>query len=418
MYIGYRGRTIVFVSQEKCTASDACVLEAPKNLSSLSPEEIFQSYTVWHGQLVPKTYVRPAKDLKIAFVGVWKIPCGISTYSEFLFPEIIKQVSDYRIFSEYADVQDEDPKVIRCWKRGQPLNGLVHKINDFNPDVVLVQHEYGIFPNAQHWISFITKMGRYKTVVTMHSTYRHKDKVVCIAATPEVILHTDSAKKILTDEMMVPSKVHVIPHGSHPVKSTEKYWNIYQSKKTLVQFGFGFPYKGWEQALETVAKLKERGHKDVFFTGLFSESPFSKPLHDEYYGKLENLVQALGIEENVGFVRGFLHEKVLESYLRTNEVAVFPYIPNGEHTVYACSGAARVAMHCNIPVVVTKVPLFDDLEGVNPRAASVEELANAVEDLWANPLKRQALLKRQQDFLNRTSWKNVAQQHVDIFTQP
>lgn len=418
MYCGHSGHNILFVSNEPIQSSQLNVIPVPESLASLPHETLIRDYQVWRDQIVPKGYVRPVNQLRVAFVGVYGIDCGISTYSGWLFPEIIKHIGEYRIFAEHLSSPiEENPSIDRCWRRGEALTDLIHHIYAYDPDVVLVQHEYGIFPSARHWIAFITKMHRYKTIVTLHSVFRHKDKTVCEAAIPEIAVHTELGQQILVDEKKVPGKVHVIPHGSLPVSNSEKYWNIYHTKKTLVQFGFGFRYKGWEQSLDAVAKLKDT-HPEVFFTGLFSESTFSKTQHQCYYNDLETRVNTLAIEPYVGIIRGYVHHQILEAYLRTNGIAIFPYIENGVHTVFGCSGAARIAMHHNIPTIVSQAPLFHDLEGVCPRINSVNELCQEIEMIWADPLRRDEHLKRQQEFLERTSWANMALKYIGIMQTP
>jgi hypothetical protein len=417
MYIGYCGKDILFVSKELCSSGKLKVIQLPESMEKLAPDFIMNNYEIWNNRIVSKSEKKDAKELRVAFIGVWGIECGIATYSEWLIPEITKHIKEYKIFAEVNGKEETDPNVTRCWKRGEPVGDLIQKVEEYSPDIVLIQHEYGLYPTAPLWLSLISRLNKFKTFVTMHSVYHHFDKLVCLAPVKNIIVHTNIAKNILTDNLHVPGKISVIPHGSLPVANENKLWNIYYRNRTLMQFGFGFRYKGWEQALQTVKNLKEK-YKDIYFTGLFGESPFNRIMHNQYYNELENLVSEYDIIDNVGFVRGYVHDKVLESFLRTNKIAIFPYIENGEHTVYGCSGAARLAMHYNIPVIVSKVPLFDDLEGVCPKIGTIEELCTEIELLFNNPEKVNSQLKKQQEFLIRNSWENVGRMYVDLFTEP
>jgi glycosyltransferase involved in cell wall biosynthesis len=246
----------------------------------------------------------------------------------------------------------------------------------------------------------------------LHSVYRHKDKTVCEAVVPNIIVHTDLARDALVNEKKVAGKIHIIPHGCLEPKDQEPLWNIYKTDHTFMQFGFGFEYKGWETSLEVCAELKKK-YPDVFFTGVFSESKFSKGFHDRYFDRLQSLIDKLDIRQNVAFLRGFQSEEVLESLFRLNRCLLLPYVDGGDHQVLAVTGAARVAMRSGIPVVTSKVPFFSDLKGVCPQADSVHGFESCIEDAWRDS-KEQVI--KQNEFLVKNSWQNVAQMYLKAFT--
>lgn len=413
MYLGHRNKRIVTVSDREFSSESLQVLKVPDSIKT-SKDDLIHNYEVWNGELVRRGEPKDPKRLKVAFVGVYNIKCGISTYAEALFPAIGKRVGDYRIFVEHGDSVVRDDKTIACWKRGEPLTDLIEAIDAFEPDIVLVQHEYGIFPVARHWLSFMSSMQRYKTIVTLHSVYRHKDKTICEAAIPNIVVHTGIGRDVLVNEKKVPGKVTVVPHFCIPCVDDSKYWNLYHSKHTIVQFGFGFRYKGWEQSIEVVSRLKDE-FPDIFFTGLFSESEYSRHLHDQYFYELYDLIKTKKVTQHIAIIRGYQSDETLDAYLRTNQVAIFPYIENGEHTVFGCSGAARFTMRTGIPVIVSSVPLFDDLEGVCPRPQNVDELCDDVRKLFKDQNAVAKQKARQKEFLIRNSLENVAESYVKLF---
>lgn len=365
--------------------------------TDLEPRELLQDWKIREGQLVPKK-----ANARVALVSVWDVPCGISTYSGYLWEHLKTYVSEWAIFAEREEGYTDSPGVYRCWRRGEPLTELIGKLKEYDPDIIYVQHEYGYFPKASHWISFMGAMQGRNVVVTLHSVYRHPDKTVVEAAIPKIIVHTNAAKTILEDEKRVPGELTVIPHGCPPL-APGRHWNLYGSAHTILQFGFGFPYKGWDNALRVVAEVK-RTHPDVFYTGLLSERNAGQC--SPFLGDLNRQARELGISENIGLIQGFQSDESLDAYLRTNKVALFPYRDNGAHTVYGCSGAARVAMSKGIPVIASGVPLFDDLEGVLPRPTSIEGWTQAVLEAFDNPD-----VSRQDAFLEQNSWVNVAERY-------
>lgn len=403
-YFGSSGSRIVWVGNK------GCGLKVPDHLLSVSDRDLMEHYRATKdGELVPRTLNKQSHELKIAFVGVWKIPCGISTYTEYLLNEMTKLIGSYKIFAEYSDGSAEEDHVLRCWRRGESLIGLADAINEYDPDVVLVQHEYGMFPDAKRWLSFLTAIRHAKVYVALHSVYLHKDKSICEAVIPNIIVHTDLARDVLVNTKKVSAPVHVVPHGCLLPSEQSKLWNLYWTEHTFMQFGFGFEYKGWENSLLTCAELKKK-YPDVFFTGLMSESKYNKEFHDRYYERLQGMVDDLGIRDNVALIRGYQSEEILDSFFRTNKCLLLPYKHNGDHQVFAVTGAARLAMRSGIPVITSDVPFFSDLVDVCPQANTPEKMATAIESAWQDS---SAQVLRQNEFLVKNSWENVSKLYLD-----
>lgn len=424
-FVGTRNDRIHLVSSVGFEASpgDAVVM-VPEQYADVPAEELVTGFRIKRGRLVPKHRAVPIREQRLAFVGNWKMRCGISTYAENLWPAVAAHVEDFMLFVEHNDVPTgpnnvigdaviEPDRVVACWRRGEPLNHLVAELEAYDPDVIWIQHEFGLWPDARHWLSMVSRLSdAHRIVVTMHSVFHHRDKTVIEAAMPEIVVHLDGAKRVLQEEKGIKVPVHVIPHGCSPIVDHDRLWNVYKSSHTLVQFGFGFEYKGWEQSIMTTAILK-RDFPDVFFTGLFSESPFNRAAHQVYYDKLMALVSDLGVQDNVALVRGFQSDQALDSYLRTNRVALFPYVSDPVHEVFGASGAARFAMSCAVPVVTSAVNHFSDLPTV--KADGPEAMATEIKRLFNNDLAWKKQVDAQLVYLTDNSWANVALRYVDLF---
>ncbi len=409
-YVGIRNDKIVTVSDSPFESKGMKVVESSsENPISLSKHDRVQ---------------KPLNEMKVAFVGNWKMVCGISTYSEKLWPHVIDGVGHARLFIERNDtptgplhlvgdrtVADED--VVICWKRGEDLKELVKRIDEYDPDIVWVQHEWGLWSNARHWLSFLSQMRSRRVIVTMHSVFHHRDKTICEAAMPEIVVHLDGAKKVLDDEKKICGSVSVIPHGCDPCLDRKKLWNLYKSPRTFMQFGFGFRYKGWETSLE-VARILAGRYEDAFFTGLFSESPFNATEHQLYYDELMSFVTKHGLESNVSIIRGFQSVEVLDSYMRTNQAVLFPYTSHPKHEVYGASGAARSAMSKAVPVVTTSVNHFSDIPTL--KADDPKSLAEILDKLFSDPLMKKKQVDKQLKYVEENSWYNVAQLYLKLFS--
>lgn len=422
-FIGVKNGKIQVVSDNKFLNSELQILELPTELLSVEANQLLSEYQVKNNTIYHKNDIRNIKNLKIAIISNWKMRCGISTYAESLLEELIPLIGDFRIFAEYneyptgelnqiGNIKFDKNSIIHCWKRGESLSSLVKMIKEYDPDVIWTNQEWGLFPVARHFLSFLTQLSDYRIITTMHSTFHHRDKSICEAAIPEIIVHLDGAKKILKEEKQISGKVYIIPHGCKPCANKEKLWNLYRSELTFVMSGFGFKYKRWEAALEATAILKIK-HPNVFFTGLFSESPFAKFEHQKYYDELMKLISQLKIEDNVALIRGYQSEQSLDSFLRTNKVALFPYVSAPGHEVQGASGAARLAMSKAIPVISSSIPHFQDLPTI--KADTAEQMAIEIEQLCLNKHKAEQQINIQNQFLQENSWKIIAQKYIEIF---
>jgi len=417
--IGIRGRKVVAVVNDNTqisSSSDIKYISVGPNLEHLSDRDLFEKVVVRNGVPCISGEPKPVSELRIACVGAWGIPCGISTYAEALWPRMWEKVADWRLFPEANTCQPTTNIIPGLWKRGESLSALAKAIEDFQPDAVFIQHEYGIFPDARHWLSFIARIREFRPIVTMHSVYHHKDKTVIENSIPEIVVHSRLAKDVLVQEKGIKSKVTVIKHGCGP-SAASRLWNLYRSEHTFMQFGFGFRYKNWEAPIRAAAILKHN-YPDVFFTGLFSEGMFSKLEHDRYYDELMKLAFELGVEDHIAILRGYVSESCLNAYLGTNQVAVFPYLSDPDHVVYGASGASRRAMEAQIPVIVSREPHFCDLDGICPQAESPEALAHELAILFENPNLKAKLIEDQNRFLTENSWGKAGDLHLDLVSKP
>jgi glycosyltransferase involved in cell wall biosynthesis len=424
-YVAARRGSIYVVSSSPIVADDPGTetAEVPAEHASLTSVALVTGFRVRSGKLRAMKRRPPAASMKLALVGNWKMQCGISTYSENLWPEVAKHVGGFRLFTEkndhptgpitvIGDVAVTPDHVVPCWKRGEPLRDLVREIKKYDPDVISIQHEFGLWPNAAHWLSLMSQLSDYRVFVTMHSVFHHLDKTIVEAAMPNIVVHLEGAKRVLKEEKGVPGNVYVIPHGCAPVTDVERLWNFYKSDRTFMQFGFGFAYKGYELAIQAAAVLRKK-HPDVFFTALFSESPFNMVGHQVYYDKLMRMVDDLDLHQHVAIIRGYQSDASLDAYMRTNQAILFPYVSHPQHEVFGVSGAARLAMSKMAPVVTTNVNHFSDVPTL--KADTPEQIAAALDLMFSNPLARKAQVDKQVAYLNDNTWAKIGLRYLKLF---
>jgi glycosyltransferase involved in cell wall biosynthesis len=254
-------------------------------------------------------------------------------------------------------------------------------------------------------------------IVVLHSTYEHLDKTICTSAMKHILVHSNVAKGVLR-KLGNKGDIHVIPHGCVQFPERKSLWNIYQTEHAIVQFGFGFFYKGVDRAIEAIAKLKAQKpdkYKDIFYCYYCSESGHCKNIHDEYMSFLMGKVEALGLQDNVVVIKKYNSDEEINNILRTAKLAIFPYLINADNKVYGASGAARIAMANGIPVIASESHLFDELPV--PRPTNSDELAAEIDNVFSDWKVKVKMIETQDEYVKTNSWDSVTDRYLAMFHQ-
>ena len=228
-------------------------------------------------------------------------------------------------------------------------------------DVVLLQHEYGIFGgrDGEYVLSFARELAQ-PLVVTLHTVLSepspHQAEVLTeLCSEAElVIVMTDTAHELLVasgtcDE----EKVRVVPHGA-PARLVSRAAAGQDPSRAradgfrLSTFGLISPGKGLETAIEAMPALLER-HPEIVYTIAGRTHPDIAHREGERYRlMLERRVLELGLDGSVEFDDRFLSIDQLSDLLAATDVFVTPYrsreqISSGALTFAIAAGCAVVS---------------------------------------------------------------------------
>jgi glycosyltransferase involved in cell wall biosynthesis len=424
-FAGHKDNRVCLISDQPIIISNSnySIVEIPDRLAHIPSSDLMHFGRIRDNKFHYSEKIE-AKEMKVAFVSNWMQKCGISTFSQYLFPEISKHIKDFKLFIEKTDDQtssiyqfgDQEiskDKVIPCWSRGQSLQELASEIKKYDPSVILIEHEFGLHSNNRYWTSFLTSLSDYDVIVELHSTFPyHEDKVLFEAPIKRAIVHLEGAKHNLEKEKNLPIQVSYIPHGCYPITNQNKLWNNYKSSETFLQLGFGFPYKNFAASIQATAILKQK-YPNVFFTAIISESPHNKVGHQKYYNELIDFITKLNIQDNVGIIRGFQPDTVIDAYLRSNQAAVFPYMTEKNHFVYGSSGAIRKAASVGVPVISSSIPHFTDFPSI--KANSPEDIGRELDILFSDGKRKKDQIALQNEFIKKNSFEEVAKLYIAVF---
>ena len=105
-YVASKNGTIYVVSSSPLIVNDpgSELLEVPEEHHDSPAADVVTRFKVKCGKLRQRRRSGHASKLKLAFVGNWKMQCGIATYSENLLPHVARQFGDFRLFIENAHI--------------------------------------------------------------------------------------------------------------------------------------------------------------------------------------------------------------------------------------------------------------------------------------------------------------------------
>ncbi len=242
-------------------------------------------------------------------------------------------------------------------------------------DVVLLQHEYGIFggKNGKYILSLAEELSQ-PLVVTLHTVLSeptaHQAEVLtalCLQA-ELVIVMTETAKRLLVANETCPAeKVRIVPHGAPTVlarraaayAAVEAKNGSTRKRFVLSTFGLISAGKGIETVIAALPAIVER-HPEVIYVIAGRTHPDVAHREGERYRlRLEEAVLDLGLEDHVEFDDRFLAIEEVADLLAATDVFVTPY--KGREQI--ASGALTFGIAAGCGVVSTPYWYAQDLLG-------------------------------------------------------
>jgi glycosyltransferase involved in cell wall biosynthesis len=225
-------------------------------------------------------------------------------------------------------------------------------------DVVLLQHEYGIFGgrDGEYVVSFAEELAQ-PLVVTLHTVLSapspHQAEVLsALCAQAElVIVMTDTALRLVVESgVCSEEKVRVVPHGA-PLRLTARSGGDARTNERfqLSTFGLISPGKGLETAIEALPAMIERHPEIVYVIAGRTHPDVARREGERYRLMLERRVLELDLTDHVEFDDRFLSVDDLSDLLAATDVFVTPY----RNREQIASGALTFAIAAGCGIVST-----------------------------------------------------------------
>jgi glycosyltransferase involved in cell wall biosynthesis len=300
--------------------------------------------------------------------------CGIGSFAFDLREALLDApgLSDVRVVSVIAEpMSTHNPELLVTVPqevRGDYVRA-ARLLSRLAIDVVLLQHEYGIFggPDGEYVLSFATELAQ-PLVVTLHTVLSKPSpqqlsvlSQLCDEA-ELVIVMTDTARRLLIEaRACAPEKIRVIPHGA-PNLLTELHafdrqplyvppqpaGNNGAGRFLLSTFGLISPGKGLEAVVDALPVVVER-HPEVLYVIAGQTHPtIARREGERYRLELERRVVDLDLVDHVEFDDRFLSIGELGDLLAATDVFITPYrsreqISSGALTFAVAAGCAVIS---------------------------------------------------------------------------
>lgn len=290
-------------------------------------------------------------------------------------------------------------------------------------EIVLVQHEFGLFNgNEDDFISFLKSIHK-PIIVVFHTVLPHPNEQfkkqaqeINAVADSFVVMTNSSAKILEKDYGVLPEKITVIPHGTHLVEHSnkevlKKKYNL-SGRKIISTFGLLSSGKSIETSIDALKTIVKE-QPDVLFLVIGKTHPtVFKREGEKYRNSLEAKIRVLQLQNNVKFINHYLPLNELLEYLQLTDIYLFTSKDRNQ----AVSGTFAYAISCGCPIISTPIPhaieVLQNGTGIIIDFESPEQLAKQVIRLLSDEQLRKNIAANGIHKLAPTAWENAAIAHA------
>jgi glycosyltransferase involved in cell wall biosynthesis len=362
---------------------------------------------------------RPAR--KFAMISTYPpTACGIATFAAALGGGLEERGAEVGIVRVGGPREDSNDRVIAQFSDvdGMLSGEALARLHE--ADVVVVQHEYGIYPgrDGESIVAALAAIER-PTIVVAHTILEHptshqrsvlEDVVRFCDA---LVVMTEAGRTRLCSGFDVdPSKISVIPHGAAVVAVSEP--RPHRLHPLLLTWGLLGPGKGIEWAIDALALLKNLNPHAVYRIAGDTHPKVAALEGESYREMLARRALGRGVSDNVQFDAGYRDLPALAELISEASIVVLPYDSPDQVT----SGVLVDAIAAGRPVVATAFPHAIELLSsgagiVVPRRDPVA-LANALRTILSNPRLAESMAAEARRLAPPLAWSSVAARYATL----
>ena len=372
----------------------------------------------------------------IALIGSY-LPrrCGIATFTADLADAIVDNDSNIDCSIVAIDDRPEGydyPPAVRFQIRQDRLNEYdlaADFLNLRDPDIVCLQHEYGIFGGKQGgFIVELVEDLKVPLITTLHTVLKNpspEERTIMVRLAElshSLVVMSERGAEFLRGVYHVPeSKIALIHHGildvpfleSDPCKS--KF--VADDKIIILTFGLLSPGKGIEYMVDALPKIVSSHPEVLYFVVGVTHPHLGAESGEDYRLGLHLRAKELGVADNIVFHDRFLERDELLEIIRAAEIYVTPYLNEGQ----IVSGTLAYALGAGKAVVST--PYWHAQEMLaNDRGKLVpfrdhRALAHEINYLLDHPQERLAMQRAAYQYCRPMVMKEMGRAYLELFSQ-
>ena len=295
--------------------------------------------------------------------------CGLATFSAALATGLtaggaevrVVQVLDStdRTATTASSVSSRGGRVVGELVNGSPASmaTTIDLLDDC--DVVVVQHEYGLYGGADgDEVVAIVRALRVPTIVIAHTVLVHPTahqrsvlEDVVDAADVVVVMSAAAEARLCAGFRVDPTKVMTIPHGA-AVPAPRAASSMSSRRPTLLTWGLVGPGKGIERVIDAVAGLQDLARKPRYMVAGRTHPKVLAAEGESYRNARIEQAWRAGVAGSITFDDSYRDVPSLTALIQDADVVVLPY----DSTDQATSGVLVDAIAAGRPVVATAFP--------------------------------------------------------------
>jgi len=350
--------------------------------------------------------------------------CGLATFSSALV-QSLRSPKDVVGIVDIVDVAGAPrrPEIHHQWVRGQEggAEAAAARLNGF--DVVIVQHEYGIFggPDGQDVLDVLRAVTR-PVIVVLHTvlvtpSVRQRailDELVLMS--DAVVTMTLTAKdRLVRNHSTARDKVRVIPHGAADTRlGGQAAGRDENAAPIILTWGLLGEGKGIEWGISAMAQLRDI-HPAPRYRIVGQTHPKVLERDGEVYRRgLEARARDLSVDDAVTFDARYLETSALSRLVQEADVILLPYDSREQVT----SGVLVEAVAAGKPVISTGFPhaveLLSSGAGLLVERQNPDAIAVALRRVLTEPGLADRLAAEADRLSPQLLWSDVAEQYRDL----
>ena len=346
--------------------------------------------------------------------------CGIATFSAALSAGLIANGDSVDVVRVSPATGLEDPQVLGSISGSATTRAAgIDVLN--RTDLVIVQHEYGIYAGADgEDLLPVMDAIRVPVVVVAHTvladpTPNQRDVLVQVCERADsVVVMTESARQRLSSIFGIdPRKVQVIAHGAATPLGRPRL-RTSGSTPTLLTWGLLGPGKGIEWAIDAMALLRDLRPRPRYVVAGATHPKVRERSGEAYRNMLIQRSWGAGVSPQVTFDDAYRDLPSLTRLITSADLVVLPY----DSAEQVTSGVLVDAVAAGRPVVSTAFPHAVELlasgAGIVVEQRDPDALADAIRSALMDASLLADMAAEARRLAPALSWDSVAEQYSDL----